>query len=263
MSGDDRIFATLFAQALTAQQVHTRWLPEPPSLPSAMQRQIEAYWESLPKDFIYNGALARLAGWRLQDGTATFTLQMSDYRTLLFSNRYVEQIRRNWGDACLSRALGISALLKSADGRLLFIERSTAVGEFPGALDVFGGHIDPPATGTPDVFAAMAKELQEEAGLRRSDYDLMLIGMIESTPNRKPELIFCAETHLTEQEMTMRANGACDRNEFAGIFSIADQDEPLRRWLHNEKERWSPSAYGGLSLYMSRSRKQEGKAHES
>lgn len=252
MSGDDGVFTTLFVQTLTAQHVQTRWLPEPPALPSDLQQQIEAYWESLPKEFIYNGALARLAGWQLHDGWAEFTLQASDYRTLLFSNRHVGEIRRNWGEACLSRALGISALLKSGDGRLLFIERSTAVGEFPGALDVFGGHIDPPAEGPPDVFAAMAKELQEEAGLRPNEYDLMLIGMIESAPNRKPELIFCAETDLTEQEIKIRANGAADRAEFSRIFSIADQEEPLRRWLGNEREKWSPSAYGGLCLYLRR-----------
>jgi 8-oxo-dGTP pyrophosphatase MutT (NUDIX family) len=248
---DERVFTTWFAKSLTPQNVRVQWRSEPLSLPTEMQEDVEQFWDSLPKEFIFNGALARLDEWLLSGDQLEILLRQSDYRTLLYSNHHVDKIRQRWGDRCLSRALGISAVLISSDGYLVFIKRSLAVGEFPGTLDVFGGHIDVPVNdGAPNIFTAMAQELQEEAGLAPNEYQLTLIGLIESTPNKKPELIFKAESSLTVQAIEAKVRRARDRREFVGIFTVPNELDQLRAILENEREKWSPSAFGSVCLHL-------------
>lgn len=248
---DERVFTTLFTKSIAAQNVRVQWGAEPLVLPIEMQEHVEQYWDTLSKEFIFNGALARLDSWQLSGDRLDIQLRPSDYRTLLYSNQHVKKIRQQWGDHCLSRALGISAVLISSDRQLVFIQRSLEVGEFPGACDVFGGHIDVPANqGAPNVFASMAQELEEEAGLTPNEYQLTLIGLIESTPNTKPELIFKAESSLTAQAIKAKVRCARDRREFVCIYTVPDEPAPLRIILENEREKWSPSAFGSVCLHL-------------
>ena len=123
------------------------------------------------------------------------------------------------------------------------------VGEFPGCYDVFGGHIDvPPNENSPNVFSSMAQELKEEVGLDRSDYDLYLIGLIESTPNRKPELVFFASTFLTKKQILSRTHEAQDHIEFTHVHAIENGVE-LLNFLKTNKSGFSPSAFGSLCVY--------------
>jgi hypothetical protein len=246
-----RVFTTSFSKSITSQNVQVKWRTEPLSLPSDMQEHIEQYWNSLSKEFIFNGTLARLDDWLLSGDQLEIRLRPSDYRTLLYSNQHIDKIRRRWGDLFLSRALGISAVLISSDHYLVFIKRSVEVGEFPGAHDIFGGHIDVPANeGAPNVFTAMSQELEEEAGLSPNDYQLTLIGLIEATINKKPELIFKAESSLTAQTIEAKVRHARDRREFVGIFAVPNEAEQLCGVLENEREKWSPSAFGGVCLHL-------------
>jgi hypothetical protein len=255
---DERVFTTYFAKSLAPQNVRVQWRPEPLSLPLEMQQEIEQFWVSLSKEFIFNGALARLDEWRLSDDQLALRLCPSDYQTLLYSNHHVDKICRQWGAGCLSKILGISALLISSDSYLVFIKRSLEVGEFPGALDVFGGHIDVPANEeSPDVFTAMAQELQEEAGLAPEDYQLTVIGLIESTPNKKPELIFAAQSGLTAEAIEKKAKHARDRGEFSDIFTMPNKSERLFAMLKNEQKKWSPSAFGAVCLHLAALHQQE------
>jgi hypothetical protein len=248
---NERVFTTFFSKSITPQNVRVQWHVEPLSLPIEMQEHIEQYWNALSKEFIFNGALARLDGWLLSDDQLEIRMRPSDYRILLYSNQHIDKIRQHWGDRFLSRALGISAVLISSDRYLIFIKRSLEVGEFPGAHDIFGGHIDIPANGgAPNVFAAMAQELEEEAGLAPNDYQLMLIGLIEATINKKPELIFKAESSLTAQAIEAKVRHARDRREFVGVFTVPNEAEQLRGVLENEREKWSPSAFGGVCLHL-------------
>ncbi|MDZ7316453.1 MAG: NUDIX domain-containing protein [candidate division KSB1 bacterium] len=246
---DDQVYTLQFCRSLSIQQTSIVWTPEPLTLPTALTEEIERHWASLSKEYIFNGGVVRLDSWELTNDHLTLHLRPSDYRTLLYSNSQTEAILRDWGAERLSRALGISAVLTSRDDRLFFIRRSERVGEFPGAWDVFGGHIEPPRHGKPDVFAAMTKELEEEVGIHAEEMELCIIGLIESTPNRKPELIFSARSLLDSEQIRARALKACDRKEYSLLADIPRRRETLAMLLCDPQKSWSPSAFASLAVY--------------
>ena len=246
---NERIFSVNFTCRCPEEMLDVSWQSEPLDLPLDMQKSIKKHWDSLPKDNIFNGRLARLDRWSYSGQGCHLALRPTDYRTLLYSNSHVQEICTLWGSDYLSRALGISAVLLSVDNFVIFMKRSANVGEFPECYDVFGGHIDvPPNENSPNVFSSMAQELKEEVGLDRSDYDLYLIGLIESTPNRKPELVFFASTFLTKEQILSRTHEAQDHIEFTHVHAIENGVE-LLNFLKTNKSGFSPSAFGSLCVY--------------
>jgi 8-oxo-dGTP pyrophosphatase MutT (NUDIX family) len=248
---DDRIFTTIFTCHGSEVNVESSWNPAALQQPADMQREVQEYWARLPKENIFNGQLARLDHWSRLSKGCKFELSPTDYRTLLYSNSHVEHICKTWGSAYLSRALGISAVLLSSDDYILFMKRSTNVGEYPECYDVFGGHIDVPSNGTgPNVFESMAQELEEEAGLDRADYILKLVGLIESTPNRKPELVFIATAHLTKEQIISHTRQAKDQGEFSCVHALENGSEFVE-FVKVNKFEFSPSAFGSICMYLS------------
>lgn len=245
------VFRPLFRRTFTEPNVEISWNAAELTIPQEMHAQVLAYWASLPKDFIFNGRLARLDRWSFTSSGCRLDLRPSDYRTLLYSNQHVHHICHSWGSDYLSRALGISAVVVSADNELVFMRRSANVGEFPECYDVFGGHIDVPAAGDkPNVFNAMAQELREEVGLESADYDLTLIGLLESTPNRKPELVFVANTRLPAADVVARTQRAQDHGEFTRVHTLANDVDLVNHFLRANRDVFSPSAYGSFCLFM-------------
>lgn len=248
---ETQYFSTLFTCSLSERDVSIAWEPTFTPLPEAMQEQINFYWLSLAKDFIYNGRLARLEKWSLSSSACRLELRPSDYRTLLYSNAHTKQIQESWGSHFLSRALGISAILVCADNTLVLMKRSHRVGEFPGCFDVFGGHIDCPKNGdVPNVFVSMAQELEEEVGLYRSEIDIKLIGLIEARPHQKPELVFVANTLLAKEHILARACEARDHNEFTQVHTLKNEAQHIQQFLKKHQREFSPSAFGSFCVYM-------------
>jgi len=247
---DPAVFRVLAAGPFDPRQVSVQWQNRPLRLPVEMEREIDDLWQELRTDHCYNGKLARLDFWQAQDGALQLRLSSSDYRTLLYSNRNVQRIAQVWGESFYSRALGISAVVVSQDRQILLMQRSETVGEYPNCFDVFGGHIDAPADeSAPWVFAAMEQELEEELALSHAEYSLQCLGLGESIPNRKPELVFSAKCERSGEEIIRLASQAKDAREYVSIFAVADEEMALAHFLRENKQQLSPSAYGSLCLY--------------
>jgi len=245
------IFAVLFHGLYERHQIAVEWNAKVAEMPAGLAAEKIDFVKSIDASKYFNGVMARLNNWRQKKNQVVFELSPTDYYTLLFSNQNVLKISRSWGDKHLSRALGISAVVVSKDERICFMKRNQHVGEFPGRYDVFGGHIDIlDFDKKPDIFAAMEQELFEELNLASENYYLTLIGLIESIPNRKPELIFHAKSSKNYQELTRLAASALDGNEYAYIFNVMNQPEMLENFLFDNREDFSPSAYGSVTLYL-------------
>ncbi len=247
---NERVFRIFFTSNLSRQHVRILWNPTALPVPAPLQETILQYWETLPKDFIFNGKIARLENWHLSENRQALDLYLrpSDYRTLMYSNAHVAQICDTWGAPYLAKVLGISAVLRSVDGAVIAMKRSQTVGEFPCCFDVFGGHIDVAAQQTPCVFRAMQQELNEEVGLLSNEYSLTLIGLIESVPNQKPELVFLADCRLSTREIYERAQNARDQREYSGLITL-DDHLFVGDFLTAHHDEFSPSAYGSLCIY--------------
>ncbi len=240
----------LWSGNLQQAQVAVEWSPQPFLLPPELAAAIDMEWSSRALEGYFNGALARLQRWRGDEQQLILWLQPSDYKTLLYSNRHVAEIRARWGEELLSHALGISAVVACADGQLVLMKRSQSVGEFPGAFDVFGGHIDISHDGQrPDLFAAIAQELQEEARLFRTEYEFYCIGLLQTCAALKPELVFAVSCFSDSARLLSGSQTAKDRAEYDRLFTLSCEENAIALFLAEQGERISPSAFGCLQIY--------------
>jgi len=215
-----------------------------------LQQAVDAAWKGLKPNPHFNGRIARLEGWAAEDGALELRLRPTDYKSLLYSNGHVAEIVERWGERALSHALGISALVISADDQLILMQRSEQVGEYPGCFDVFGGHIDAPTRGShPDPFASMAKELVEELALAVEDYTLRCIGLLRARETHKPELIFRAHSRLHSDALLQSAAAARDRYEYTRLLTLPATAAEISAFLRQRGERVSPSAFGALEMF--------------
>lgn len=225
-------------------QVIVNWDKSFHQLPPEHKAKADKLWNHIKNDHIYNGLLARLQYHSIQEDKLYLDLQASDYKTLLYSNRYAQHLLQTGQQAYLSRALGISAVIETPQNDIVYIKRSKQVGEYPEYYDMIGGHVDI-ANGIPDVFLSMRQEITEEIGMT-DQYELKLLGLIETQHAQKPELIFQANTHLQVKEIRTYAHTAQDRFEYDHLCTCPKTELAGRvRSLS-----FSPSAEAGLTLYL-------------
>lgn len=233
-------------------QVPTHWSQRVFQLPTSLQAEITAFWQALEERGHYNGRMARLDGFDMIDGSLQLNLSTTDYKTLLFSNAFAERMTPACQPQIQARALGLSVVVKTRDHRIAVIQRSATVGEYPDYYDVFGGHIDAALQHDRHApFTAMEQELEEEAALARTSYELKCYGLIETLDHGKPELLFIAECKLSGEEITRQAQWAADRHEYRRVLFLADDQASIERFLRQEKK-ISPSAIGCLQEYLHR-----------
>ncbi len=215
-----------------------------------------AFWESeLTKgnQYLFNGALCRLENFSQINGTLQLSLSRTCYRDLLFSNAHTGELLTEFGESGPVRALGISAVIETADGFLPLIRRSERVGEFPGGLDVVGGHVHPDdhlRDGVPDVFFAIADEVHAELGIPHHLLDAFICcGLAENWLHCKPELAFFLALPLTMKEVQELAASAREADEFAELFAVRAEQTSLQRFIAENAARITPSAHGCLQIY--------------
>ena len=250
------IFRTLVQGYFSEKELRVIYRPEPRILPDELLQRIAQNWKKLTKaegQYLFNGPLCRLDGYSFQNGLLQLHLGKTDYQELVYSNQHGRTIIRTWGEAYLSSALGISAVVISQDDKIVLMKRSESVGEYPGRFDVFGGHIHPTedaVAGVPDPFVAMRNELKEELNLDPGQLQsLISIGLIANTETQKPELLFKVKVPSTLEKIISNSHLASGAAEFECLFGVDDTAVSLKEFLHQEEGRLSPSAYGALWVY--------------
>ncbi len=253
----NNIFKILVQGHFPRSKVLLKWHPSSRQLPEEIQKQIEIFWQkeiiqTNKNSHIFNGKLVRLNDWSIQNELLTLDMGLTDYKELLYSNHNLKNLQKH-GKWALSRALGVSVVFETCDKQILLIERSQKVGEFPGCLDVLGGHIDPDndrVNDVPDPFFAIKNEIKEEIKISfEENAPLVCLGLIETVSTRKPEMVFWTRSKYSAREiLTMNADNSSE--EFVRLFSIENDPDTLQAVLLNWRTPWSPSAYGVLNLYL-------------
>ncbi len=251
------IFHLLWMQNLPCSALEVHWQPEPLQKPSSLQRAEKTFWNELikkhPTANLFNGALAELDSFEVKANRLLLKLRPSDYRSFMYSNFHREKILKYYGKAFVNQGLGISAVVRTGDGRIVLMRRSEQVGEYPGKLDVFGGHIEPgrhTVKGVPAPCLGIREELREELNLFTKDIRrLQIIGMIRNAETSKPELVFSAESALSVETIREKAKGAPDAGEYISLVSVTDKTETLEKYLTENAHRFSPSGLGSLWVY--------------
>jgi hypothetical protein len=236
-------------------QVKIRYHAIEYALPGDFAQQSLAFWEAQLNQRnrrLFNGALCRLENFSQNKGALQLTLSRTCYRDLLFSNARTDELLRTLGESGPVRALGISAVIETVDGFLPLIRRSDRVGEFPGGLDVGGGHVHPDdhlRNGVPDVFLAIADEAHAELGIPLHLLnDFVCCGLTENWRHRKPELAFFLKLALTMQELQAMAANAHEAEEFTELFAVRAEPASLQRFIAENAARLTPAALGCLQI---------------
>ncbi|GEM_PF-466417 len=238
-------------------QVQIDYQPVEYIFPGEFSGRAVEFWEQRitgGQQHLFNGALCRLENFREHDGVLQLTLSRTCYRDLLFSNAHTEELIASLGETGPVRALGISAIIETADGYLPFIRRSAHVGEAPGGLDVIGGHVHPDEhahCGIPDVFFAIQDEMQAEAGLQADLLgDFICCGLAENRLHRKPELAFFVSLPLTLPELRLLAKNAREGDEYTELLAVRADKADLQKFIFEHYKSITPAKHGCLQLYM-------------
>lgn len=212
------------------RRVEVRWLPEHWRPSAAQEPAIAAAWDRLaarPGIHLFDGPLARLAGYASSGGTLSLTLQPTSYRPFIGTNGRFALGSPDLpdaggpgaeppatGEACAD-PLGTSALVVSADGWLLLGRRSAAVALHPGMVHPFGGGHEP-GDGD-DVIGGVRRELAEELGLSGADLGTVApLTLVREPCLRQPELICAAMSRLDAEALAARL----DRGEHGQLWRV-------------------------------------------
>jgi len=168
-----------------------------------VERAIDMAWgvaQRRPGVHLFDGPMCRLDRWSLIDGRLHLELSPTSYRAFLGTNLINPTLADRYGDGILANAIGVSSALISADGQLIFGRRSQRVAYYPGRVHPFAGSLE--VADPIDVFAEVARELQEELNLRPADVtSVRCMGLCQDVSIRQPELIFRVVTTRSRVEV--------------------------------------------------------------
>ncbi len=146
----------------------------------------------------------------------------------------------------LAYAMGMSAVVQSADGFFLLGRRNASVAHYANRVHTFAGTLEPEEAG--DVFGAIARELDEELHLSvREMSGMVCLGLVEDESIHQPELVFDAVSMLKRDEIT----GRLDQSEHSGLVCVEARGDRVREMVSDPE--LTPVARAGL-LFCGRKR---------
>ncbi|TMW67277.1 hypothetical protein Poli38472_012393 [Pythium oligandrum] len=236
-----------------------------PQVEAAIEHVWQEYKQKSPR--LFNGTKFRLHHMSMaEDATLVLHCGLTDYRTYLGTcgsdivTRLCEDSRRlaetttasddkqdAYAYAYLSRKIGVSAIVETADSRLVLIERSGSVGVYKQLVDTPGGHPEPSelsltetdldALESPDrdadrlrmenlardrLFDSIVDEVHEEINVS-SDLlsDPLLLGVVYQAEAHTPSFAFHMKTPLTANDVQkLYQEGPLDKFESARLHFL-------------------------------------------
>ena len=154
---------------------------------------------------LFDGAMCRLEAFHVErrpnigvGAEVTLSVSETSYRVFLGTNLHGP------GDlpaSSLANPVGVSPALVTGDGKLLLGRRNGRVAYYPHRLHPFSGSLEPDRLRDGgSVVDEVRRELFEELNLS-AVADVTLLGIVEDTAIRHPELIFAATTPLPAAEV--------------------------------------------------------------
>jgi hypothetical protein len=253
MSSSSRARATIIEWgAFSPEQVAARLVKATPFAPDLDPALIDDAWNIARAEasrrgaVLFDGPLLRLIRIDSTRPTLTLDLQPTSFRIFVGTNL------RDPGLSAVRRAdpLGISAVILSADRRLVLGRRSERVYGHPSSLHCIGGHAEPShllaeAPTMIDTFASIMMELVEELRVVPDQVEtITCLGLARDDATLQPELIFCIRLAIPSTELSA-ANEEHDRLVFLGSEPVA-----VNRFLNEEGDVIVPVAEAALRMYL-------------
>jgi len=205
---------------------------------------------------LFNGELLRYVRHDVRTSPRgeifTLTVGPTCYRDFVGTNLFNKHRLAEFGWERFANPIGTTATIVSADNRICYGRRSSRVSYHANHVHTFGGALeiaDMAADGRIDAFAAVARELEEELGLRREElHDLICVGMIRDKEIHQPEMLFEARIELTVEELRQRWQTAEAKSEHDEIVSLPDEPGAIAPFIRSCGP-IAPVAVGALIIH--------------
>jgi len=223
--------------------------------PHDLAMRARTLWTNLQQEDerLYNGSLYSLKRASVAGGKLNINLSKTNYRDQIFANKNIKFWSAEQQVRYAPRALGVSALVETSDGTLLFMLRSRKVHEYPRHIDVFGGHVDwkESHVNPPDPFEAITSELTGELGIRSENIQSQTcIGLLKNIQIFKPELVFRINLNIDSNAVIALARSASEKFEYDEILSVAATPDELQQFQQKKAKELTPAANGSIELFL-------------
>ncbi len=208
---------------------------------SDVERLIKITWKKKEEEaqrqqaLLYSAKLCRLIGFKTDKNTFELTLGETTYKELLGTNVHYPWIYSKYGNEYLSNALGVSAVIVTSDGNLLFGQRASYLAYDAGRYDVCGGFIDPDKDsqdGIPDPFKAMKRRVMETFLIKEEQIEYIYsLGLMQNYVTLKPELTFEVKLKLSSQEVKFVPPQNIQVERMGEYVTVEDSPNELRKFL--------------------------------
>ncbi|XP_009598251.1 nudix hydrolase 9 isoform X1 [Nicotiana tomentosiformis] len=259
---------------------------------SSLEQSISEIWDARVQQSssLYNGTKFRYGGCNFNVGNdpkqqphVSLQLGLTDYRTFVGTNlspiweRYLVQSeelhitlhRAETSNDCIqcqhtSSPLGNGALVETSDKKILVLQRSNKVGEFPGYFVFPGGHPEPQEVGiishdgfkelnqcrpinskvSQEMFDSIVREVVEEIGAPADSLSSpIFIGISRRVLNVRPTAFFFIKCNLQSDEIQQLYSSAEDGFESTQLYAVSMSD------LENMASKMPGCHRGGFALY--------------
>uniref|UniRef100_A0A1D1XH06 Nudix hydrolase 9 n=1 Tax=Anthurium amnicola TaxID=1678845 RepID=A0A1D1XH06_9ARAE len=227
---------------------------------ASLEKSIAEIWSQRIQEnpSLYNGQKFRYGGCTLKSGddsrqnSVSLKLGLTDYRTFVGTNlnplwenflaSSEDDTVRCWH---MASPLGNGAIVETSDKRILVLQRSFNVGEFPGYFVFPGGHSEPKEIGisghptdeiltdsevlnekvAEEMFDGISREVVEEIGVPAPSLtDPIFIGISRRELNVRPTAFFFLQCNLESKEVQQLYSNAQDGYESTQLYAMSRSD---------------------------------------
>jgi 8-oxo-dGTP pyrophosphatase MutT (NUDIX family) len=232
------------AGAWPPERLRIQIVPSTWAVPASVQQQIDFTWDIVARSGInlFDGPMCRLEAFRATPAELSLTISETTYRIFVGTNLRHPELADTYGPSVLANSIGVSVLVRTADGFILLGRRNESVVYWPSRLHPFAGAMEPADESNP--FIAAKRELHEEAGLVESDISgLRCVGIVSDHFLRQPEMVLRAQTRLNRSQIESQFG----REEHHDVVAIEAGQTAIQSALRNPA--LTPVALGGLILW--------------
>lgn len=243
-----------------------------------LENSISEVWDSRVQNnkslfngqkFRYGGYIMRGEGGSSEESHVCLHLGLTDYRTFVGTN-----LNPLWEKFLVASEddpiqcqhtgspLGNGAVVETSDKKILLLQRSNNVGEFPGHFVFPGGHPEPQDAGitshlcgstesefinqkvSQEMFDSIIREVVEEIGVpAESLCNPLFIGISRRRLNVRPAAFFFIKCSLQSNEIQQLYSTAQDGYESTKLYTVSTVD------LENMASKMPGCHQGGFALY--------------
>ncbi|KAL3873430.1 hypothetical protein ACJMK2_036549 [Sinanodonta woodiana] len=253
-------------------------------LPSKQEENIDTIWKKRLHEnpTLFNGTKFRLQSAQYNESDMNLHLNMgvTCYKDFLGTNWSPDALslqslgleRHDDSQAYLSDALGVGALLRTADDKMIILKRSDQCGEDQGKWDRPGGHAEPkevygdipmemielnPSSSeavVKELFSSIIGEVVDEVNIPAQYLDEpKIIGLFRNTLNTgKPNMEFIVGCSLDSKEVIKMYHEGVQKESFESTNIRAISMEDVLTIQQDDPETWesfAPGARGVIILY--------------